>query len=308
MLILYMALKVANTNRKRAFVKKEYLYAGVSIFCWSTVATITKLLLTNLNNFQLLWASSFFAFLFLFIVNLFTGKIEKLKEYSIKDLVISALIGLPGTFFYYVFYYFGASQMAASEAFVINYLWPIMSVVCAVIILKEKMNFRKALAILVSFSGIVIIMLGKNDESGSNFIMGAISCVLGAVSYGLFTALNRKYTYDKGISMMNNYAVTFVLTTIINGVMGNLFLPTAIEALGMAWNGMFTMAAANTVWILALQLGKTEKISNLAYITPFLSMVWVSIFLKNETISIYSVLGLIVIVGGILIQLKKTKE
>ena len=287
-------------------MKKEYLYAGVSIFCWSTVATVTKLLLTNLNNFQLLWVSSFFAFFFLFFVNLITGKLKKLKEYKLKDFVISALIGLHGTFFYYIFYYFGASKMAASEAFVINYLWPIMSVVCAVIILKEKMNFRKALAILVSFSGIIIIMLGKNEEAGSNFILGAVSCILGAVCYGIFTALNRKYTYDKGISMMNNYAVTFVLTTIINGVMGNLFMPSPVQALGMAWNGAFTMAVANTVWIVALQMGKTEKISNLAYITPFLSMVWVALFL-HEPISTYSILGLIVIVGGILIQLKRGK-
>jgi len=286
-------------------MKKEYLYASVSIFCWSTVAVVTKLLLKSLNNFQLLWVSSFFAFLFLFFVNLFTGKLRKLREYSFKDLVISALIGLPGTFFYYVFYYFGADQMAASDAFIINYLWPIMSVICAVLILKEKMNFRKALAILISFAGIVVIMLGIGDEVSKNFILGAVSCVLGAVSYGLFTALNRKFTYDKTISMMNNYAVTFVLTTIINGTMGNLFLPSPMEALGMAWNGMFTMALANTVWILALQMGKTEKISNLAYITPFLSMAWCAIFLENEPLSIYSVIGLVIIVGGILIQLKK---
>ena len=288
-------------------MKKEYLYASVSIFCWSTVATVTKLLLTDLNNFQLLWVSSFFAFMFLFLVNLFTGKMKKIKEYKIKDFVISALIGMPGTFFYYVFYYFGASQMAASEAFIINYLWPIMSVIFAVIILKEKMNFRKALAILLSFSGIIIIMLGKESGAGKNFILGSLSCIMGAVCYGIFTALNRKFTYDKGISMMFNYAVTFTLTTVINGVMGNLFMPSLIEALGMAWNGAFTMAVANTVWILALGIGKTEKISNLAYITPFLSMVWVALFLK-EKLSICSILGLIVIVGGILIQLKKTEK
>ena len=287
-------------------MKKEYLFASVSIFCWSTVATVTKILLTDLNNFQLLWVSSFFAFLFLFLVNLFTGKLKKLKEYKIKDFIISALIGLPGTFFYYVFYYFGASQLAASEAFIINYLWPIMSVIFAVIILKEKMNFRKALAILLSFFGIIIIMLGKESGEGKNFFLGAVSCVLGAVCYGVFTALNRKFVYDKGISMMCNYACTFILTTLINGFFGNLFMPTVMQTLGMAWNGAFTMALANTVWILALAMGKTEKISNLAYVTPFLSMVWVALFL-HEPISVYSIIGLIVIVGGILIQLKKGK-
>ena len=53
---------------------------------------------------------------------------------------------------------------------------------------------------------------------------------------------------------------------------------------------------------MAIESGETEKISNLAYITPILSMVWTSLILK-ETITIQSVIGLAVILLGILIQL-----
>lgn len=285
-------------------MKKQYLYAVISIFCWSTVAAITKLLLDHINNIQLLWISSFFAFVFLFVVNLFTGKLKLLLKLKPKDYLISFLIGLPGTFFYYVFYYFGASKLPAAQAFIINYLWPIMSVLFAVIILKEKMTFRKALAIGISFFGIIITMMARSDEQGSGFFLGTVSCILGAVSYGVFTALNRKFIYDKGISMMNNYLITFILTTIINVVNGELFLPNMLQCAGIAWNGMFTMALANTLWILALEKGKTEKVSNLAYITPFLSIVWVSVFLKEE-LSIYSIVGILVIIIGIFIQLKQ---
>ena len=119
-------------------MKKTYLCAGTSIFFWSTVAVVTKLLLGTHNNFQVLWISSLFAALFLLAVNIFTGNIRKLKSYSLKDFLISILIGLPGLFFYYVFYYAGADRMLASQAFIVNYLWPIMSVVFACIILKEK--------------------------------------------------------------------------------------------------------------------------------------------------------------------------
>ena len=101
-------------------MKKEYLYAGVSIFCWSTVAVITKLLLQDLNQFQLLWASSFFAGLFLLVVNLVTGNLKQLKQWKLKDFAISALCGIPGTFLYYVFYYAGAARMEASHAFIVN--------------------------------------------------------------------------------------------------------------------------------------------------------------------------------------------
>jgi drug/metabolite transporter (DMT)-like permease len=288
-------------------MKKEYLYAGVSIFCWSTVAVVTKLLLQDLNQFQLLWASSFFAGLFLLVVNLVTGNLKQLKQWKLKDFAISALCGIPGTFLYYVFYYAGAARMEASHAFIVNYLWPIMSVVFACVILKEKLTFKKVLAIGVSFVGVGIVSFSKLSSFSTDLVVGTVLCMLGAVCYGIFTALNRKVQYDKRLSMMINYAVTFLLTTVINGCRGDLFLPNGAQALGMAWNGMFTMAAAGTLWILALQRGKTEKISNLAYITPFLSLVWTTLFL-HEAFDPMSILGLTVIVTGILIQFDRRKK
>ena len=87
-------------------MKKEYVFAGTAIFFWSTVPTVTKLLMGNsISHLQLLWASTFFAALALFCFNLFTGNIKKLKSYKLKDLCVMALIGLPGAFFYYIFYF-----------------------------------------------------------------------------------------------------------------------------------------------------------------------------------------------------------
>ena len=287
-------------------MKKEYVYAGVSIFCWSTVAVITKLLLQELNQFQLLWASSFFAGLFLLVVNLVTGTLKQLKQWKPKDYAISALCGIPGTFLYYVFYYAGAARMEASHAFIVNYLWPIMCVVFACVILKEKLTFKKLLAIGVSFVGVGIVSFSKLDRFTTDMAIGTVLCMLGAVSYGVFTALNRKVQYDKRLSMMLNYAVTFLLTSVINACRGDLFLPNGVQALGMAWNGMFTMAVAGTLWILALQRGRTEKISNLAYITPFLSLVWTTLLLHEE-FNLLNLLGLAVIVAGIFIQFERRK-
>ena len=288
-------------------MKKEYTYAATSILCWSTVATITKILLNNLNNFQVLWISSFFAMLFLFFINILKGNLKKLKNYSVKDYIITVLIGIPGTFLYYVFYYAGTDLMPASQAFIVNYLWPIMSVMFACIVLKEKMTLRKGVAIAISFLGVCIVTGGDIMQFNQNTILGAIMCALGAVSYGLFTSLNQKTHYEKEISMMINYFTTFILTSIINIISGDIFIPDFIQMLGFAWNGIFTMAIASTVWILALESGKTAKISNLAYITPFLSLVWTFLILK-EKISINSLAGLVVIVFGILIQLKKKTQ
>ena len=288
-------------------MKKAYILAAISIFFWSTVATVTKLLMGSLSSMQVLCISALFAGSFWLIFNIATGNIKKLKAYGPKDWLKTVLIGLPGTFVYYLLFYTGTDLMPASQAFIINYLWPIMSVIFACVILKEKLTVRKCIAIGLSFLGVVIVAGKDLLNLNGGVLLGASCCAVAAASYGLFTALNTRSGYDKRLSMMVFYFVTFVLTFGILAVQGNLQKPELIQLAGMAYNGIFTMAIASTGWAIALESGKTAKISNLAYITPFLSLVWTAVFLKEE-ISLASIAGLVVIVLGILIQLKDKQQ
>ena len=288
-------------------MKKAYLFAGISIFFCSTVSVTTKVLLGSLNNFQLLWANAFFAFVSLIAINIVTGNIKRLKEYKFKDYIISVLIGLPGTCLYYIFFYAGTDMMPASQAFIINYLWPIMSVVFACIVLKEKLTVRKMIAILMSFIGVIIVTFKGGLEFDITTLIGASFCVLGAVSYGVFTAFNQKMQYDSRISMMINFFVTFIITSVINAVNGDLFIPSVLQTLGFAYSGICAMAVTSTLWIMALNLGDTAKISNLAYITPFLSLI-LSVVILKEQFEISYIIGLAFIVLGIFVQLKDKKE
>ena len=96
-----------------------------------------------------------------------------------------------------------------------------------------------------------------------------------------------------------------------SAVVGLVYVWVAGDSLAMdlpqlgaiAWNGVAVCATAYAVWALALD-GDTAKISNLAYITPFLSLVW-TYFLLGEPISLTCLLGLGVIVAGIFVQMKE---
>ena len=282
-------------------MKKTYLLAGIAILCWSTVATTCKFLLNELNSIQLLWMNALIAGAFLFIMNLYQGKLK--AGYKFKDYLIMTCIGLPGTFFYYIFYYSATDIMPASQAFIINYMWPVMSVICACFILKEKLTLRKIIAITVSFFGVIVVTGGSRNGIDIQTVNGAGLCIAGAVSYGIFTSLNQKMNYDKSLTLMISYFFTFCITTVINALNGALFIPGISQIPFFLWNGIFTVAVATTCWITALANGNTAKISNRAYITPFLSCVWTRIFLKEE-ITLNALCGLVIIVLGIFIQLK----
>ena len=144
-------------------------------------------------------------------------------------------------------------------------------------------------------------------EVKSNSIIGAIYCILGAMSCGLFSALTKKKTYDKNISVMIYYLVSFIISTIYIVISNDWFIIKPSQVIGFLWTGIFTSGIAYTLWALALEKGDTAKISNLAYMSPFLSLIWTSTILK-EKISIYSIIGLIIIVSGIFIQLKDSNK
>ncbi len=288
-------------------MKKPYVLAGISIFIWSTCAASAKLLLGSLNSIQIVAISALFAAIFLVIFNLATGKIKLLKEYKLKDYLINVLIGIPGTFLYYVFLYMGTDKMLASQAFIINYLWPIMSMIFACILLKEKLSAKSVIAIIMSFVGVIIVTGKDLLNFDQNTLAGAFFCILGAVSYGSFTALNQKFRYNKSISMMVSYSATFIFTTIIIVATGDYFTLGLGQVGGLLWNGVFSYAIGTTFWAMALESGKTAKISNLAYITPFLALVWTALLL-HEPITPTSLIGLCVIVAGILLQLNGKKK
>ena len=270
---------------------------------------ITKLLLQDLNQFQLLWASSFFAGLFLLVVNLVTGNLKQLKQWHWKDWLLSIGVGLLGNFFYYVCYYAGAELLPASQAFTVNYLWPMMSVVFACILLKEKMTLRKGVAIGLSFLGVFTVAGEGLLQFQSQALLGVALCAAAAAFYGAFAVLNKKYGYDKLLAMMVTFFAAGILSFFVtllgkNGQSIRWDL-SGSEILGLAWIGVMTMAVANTSWAVALDRGETAKISNLAYITPFLSLIWTSCFLPGDPFNPWALVGLSVIVLGIFVQMKE---
>lgn len=298
MVYFYTVIKLA--------YKKTYFYAAFSIVMWSTLATLSKFLLNKIDSFVCLSYSALFAAAALFAVNLISGNLKNLKKYGFKDYLKIIATSLPGTFFYYVFLYGGTERLLASQAFIINYLWPAMSVIFAAIILKEKITVSSVIALCLSFMGVIIVAGSEFATLNIKGIVGAALCVLAAVSYGLFTALTKKTNYDKNLSMMLSFILCSGLCFVISIMRDSSLKIDAPSLLGLSFNGIFILGLATVTWATALQRGNTAKISNLAYLTPFISLVWTSMFLK-EKIGVLSVLGLIIIVIGILIQLKNKK-
>ncbi len=283
-------------------MKKSFFYALTAVMIWSTLAPVVKMTLSVIPNLEALAVSGFSAFIFLFIWNLRSGICKKMHGLTRKDYGIMVGLGFVGLFLYSVFYYYGLSQLSAQKACILNYLWPAMLVVFSCIILKEKITLLKVIAIICSFVGVVILSMGEKSAGRGAEGLGIISCIAAATCYGFFSAINKKVKYDIHISMMIMW-LTVAISSTLAGLLTETWVPVSkAQWLGILWTGFAVDAIAYLFWAIALQ--KTENtavIANIAYFTPFLSLV-VSHILLKEQIRIQSFLALLLIIGGNLLQ------
>lgn len=282
-------------------MRKSYALAIFTVVIWATLAPVTKLVLTNIPQFEALAVSAGFAALFLFLVSAAKRKLPLLKKYTAQEHLIMAGLGFVGIFLYSAFYFYGLSVLTSQTACILNYLWPLMLVIFSCLLLKERMTPFKVLALGLSFLGTVILSSGALS-AGSGQLLGIFACILDAVCYGLYCVLYRGQRYDQMLGMM----VCWLVCAICAAVCGMLFetwIPIGgTQLLGLLWLGVLTDATAYLTWALALSgADNLTAIANLAYLTPFLSVLF-SALLLGERITARAVIALVLIVGGILLQ------
>ena len=284
-------------------MKKEFLMAGVTVILWSTLPAVSKLIISQLDAFSTTFYVSLIAALTLFVINLVRGGLKSYTKYSLKDYARITGLGFLGLGCYTMLYYAGISYLTSQIAAIINYMWPIMIVLFSCIILRERLTGRKLAAMLISFSGMMIICAQGLFGGGESFSrIGMVCCLLAAVCYGIYSAFNKKYDYDQWIVLNVAFAVTALFSGAYCAVSDDFGTLSLSMIPGLLWIGIFVNAIAYVLWGMAVNQGETARISILAYICPFLSLIFGRLLL-DEHISMSALAGLVFIVGGVFVQM-----
>lgn len=282
---------------------KAYIYALSAILFWSTMGTAFKLSLGYMEPPLLLLISSFSAVLFLGVYLLLSGKFTQLKNTSRQGILSSALMGLFNPFLYYIVLFKAYSMIQAQEAVALNYIWPVMLVVFSILFLKQKVGLLSLTAILISFSGTVIIAThGNFAELKFNNPVGSLLAAGSSILWASFFVLNMKDKREAFSKMFLNFIFGFIYILMWNLIFGKFYFPDGKGILGGVYIGIFEMGLTFVLWLTALNLSSTTaRVSNLVYLSPFISLFLVSLIL-GEKIEATTIIGLAIIVGGILIQ------
>ena len=291
--------------------KKAYLFASVAVLFWATSASAFKICLSpehlNVPVLPLLFGASLVASAALFVNLLLSGKVALLKALSMADFSRSVFLGFLSPFLYYTVLFKAYSILPAQQAQPLNFVWPLMLVLLSVPILKHKITRRDILAILISFTGVLVISTkGHIMSFRLTEPLGVTLAIGSSIPWALYWIYNIKDQRDETLSLFLNFMFASVYVLILILVAGKLKFPSFKGALGVIYVGLFEMGITFLIWLKALKLSKTTAhVAGLIYLVPFLSLV-VIYFVLGEKILSSTIIGAALIVGGIVLQKLRT--
>jgi drug/metabolite transporter (DMT)-like permease len=288
--------------------RQSYIYAGLAILFWSTVPTAFKIGLGELDILPMLAIASLTSAVVLLTAVSAGRKTDLLRKTTGKELLYSALLGLINPFLYYLILLRAYQLLPAQVAQPLNMIWPIILVFLSIPVLRQKIGKKSFIALFISFIGVYIISSqGKPFSPGQSNIMGVLLATGSSVFWAFYFIMNVRDKRDESVKLFLNFffgTVYLIIAMIISGKW-----QYAIGFKGAAasvYVGIFEMGITFLFWLKALQMAETtDKVSNLVYLAPFLSLVFVH-FILHEPVYYTTPAGLLLIISGILIQNRRS--
>jgi len=279
------------------------LYGLSAVLLWSTIATAFKLSLKHLSPIELLLFAGSFSTLLLGAILVAQGKLKQVYQCSWQELLLSIGLGLLNPLLYYLVLLEAYDLLPAQQAQPLNYTWAITLSLLSVPLLKQKVRWQQWLALAISYCGVLVISTeGKPFSLEFTDPLGVALALGSTIIWALYWIYSTKDKRDPVVGLFISFLCSFPFVLGYYLLTCELRWPATEGLLGAAYVGTFEMGACFVLWLMALKkTDNTARISNLIFISPFLSLVFIY-FLLGETILPSTFVGLILIVGGLLCQ------
>ena len=273
-------------------IAKNYglYYTLISVICASIMVIIVKVLSETTNIYSILFYRGFFGFILVtfLLIKIKTNQLytKKIHVHFLRGAINAAAL----------FFWFNALVLSPlAEVSAIGNSAPIFTTLLAILLLKEKIFFKRILAIILGFIGVLLIVKPGNLQIEIGYYYALIAAVL----WGFLVI------FLKNLSKTENFFSVIFYFQLFLFVFFGIFFYQEIEVINQ--NNFF--------WLLAMALFgnlsqlfyfQALKYKDVTYVTPFeylrfviITILAIIFFNENPTLSTY--LGSLVIFVGILI-------
>lgn len=239
--------------------------------------------------------------LFLALVALFAGRFPRLKKYWWQYLVLGALnLVVPN-----LLIAFSVMRLGASMGSILNAIGPLFTLLIARIWLKEALTAAKLTGLLLSITG-VVVLIGWNPVPFNSQAALAIAASVGAaISYGFANVFTRVRFAGRNPMQTSSGqllgAALLVLPVIYFQASPAVFTTGVLIPLLVL--GIVCTALAFILYFKLIDSIGSVNTSLVMILVPVFGVLWSAIFLQ-ERVTIGLVIGLALIVGGLVLVLR----
>ncbi len=282
---------------------QAYILALTAVLFWSTIATAFKITLRHINIELLLLYATLTSVFIVTVILLYRSKFISSFRINRSQILHSAVLGFLNPFLYYLVLLKAYELLKAQEAGTLNYIWPLVMTLLSIPILKQKISWKGIVAIFISFAGLVtistrghVLALDFSDPYGVALAVGS------AFIWGFYWIYNVKDNRETLQKLLMNFIFGLIYILIYIGIRGIDLIPPKNGLIGSVYIGFFELGITFIIWLNALSKSETTaKISQLIYLSPFISLFFIQ-FIAGEKIIPATIVGLILIITGIFLQ------
>ncbi|MBR9789189.1 MAG: drug/metabolite DMT transporter permease [Vibrionaceae bacterium] len=285
------------------------LYGCIAILSWSSLLGIARLVTESLGpvgGAAMLYSVSS---IFLIVV---VG-IPRLSYFSAKYLIFGGVLFVCYEIFLALALGYSNSRAQAIEVSIVNYLWPALTVLFAVLGSNKKPSWLLYPAVFLAFFGVAWTVSGDNGLSLQQIMTNINSnplvyfmAMAGAVIWAVYCNLTQRQQ-----SKHNAITLFFIATAVSLWVK---FLLTDQPAMTFSWSAMGYLLASSALmaggyglWNVAIVGGNMVFLATLSYFTPIFSALFSSVIL-GVTLSQSFWHGVVMVTVGSLLCWLVTKE
>ena len=272
------------------------LFGVAAGFMWAVETVLGKMMLSSFSFIQVTASEAFFAAITVFAYILLSGESLKIKDASLTDILS---VGLIGTVFAPLIYFFGLTLTFAVNATLIAHLQPLFVSIFGFFLLKEKMHKHDLIGGLLIGSAVILIT-GRTLDNIMNFKLGNIGdlVVLLATMGWAFVAIPGK-RLTKQVSSATIVGYRFLVASAV-------FLPLLLFMNQLVIKSIYQVLLGVTVglgyifYYEGLKRIKASQVALTELSSPFFASIlaWV---LLGECTTVIQALGASLLVAGLII-------
>ena len=180
------------------------------------------------------------------------------------------------------------------------YMQPVFYIIAGAVVLKEKLTVKKICCVAVAFGGMVLVSGVLQTGLHLSELKGVIFGVSGGFFYAMVVLINK---YMKDISPVNTTIMQLALVSVImlpysaaTGAFGEVSI-TTVGIICLLILGVLHTGIGYIIYFDAVNKLPTQTVGILSYIDP-VEAVMLSAFFLKEPISIFTVIGAVMILGA----------